>query len=518
MQALPVRAVMRALARSVIVLLLATLTLVSSGWSRPQPSAANRLAPTQPAPGGGSALQEVAPPAAVQELAERLAARNPRVEIVAPADDSLLPDGPWTLQLRVSDWPLADAGPLGLGPHLVVQLDQQPPLRISSSTTAAELTMEPLRPGSHRLTVYAARPWGEAVKSPGAFSQIRLHRVGRNAAELPARGSAQLIAASPDGLQQDDPVLIDWLLLDAPLQHLRDDDARWRLRVSVNGDSFLVDRQTPLWLKGFRRGSNAVQLELLDGRGDPLNPPFNSLVREVVIGGGNKPGWRRSTLSAAELASLSGEPTIPAAPTAKPEILKGVAEPAPAEATPSPPIREETPAAEPAAAPLERAAMPAPASIETQKPPSPSAKPAAQEAAGESVASAADDSAPTPAALKVAAEPTEQPAAAPPPTPPQTAEPAQTQAVASAASSAKQPSAASSAEMPRTASSTNQPSAANAPIEPSPATSLHAQAPDRVAPTSSLAGSARELVNADGSLVKPKRQGPLAGLREKLGG
>ena len=64
-------------------------------------------------------------------------------------------------------------------------------------------------------------------------------------------------------------------------QRSRDDDARWRLRVSVNGDSFLVDRQTPLWLKGFRRGSNAVQLELLDGRGEALNPPFNSLVLEV---------------------------------------------------------------------------------------------------------------------------------------------------------------------------------------------------------------------------------------------
>ena len=496
MQALPVRAVMRALARSVIVLLLATLTLVSSGWSRPQPPVSNRLTPTQPAPGGSSALQEVAPPAAVQELAERLAARNPRVQIVAPADDSLLPDGPWTLQLQVSDWPLADAGPLGLGPHLVVQLDQQPPLRISSSTTAAELTMEPLLPGSHRLTVYAARPWGEAVKSPGAVSQIRLHRVGRNAAELPARGSAQLIAASPDGLQQDDPVLIDWLLLDAPLQHLRDDDARWRLRVSVNGDSFLVDRQTPLWLKGFKRGSNAVQLELLDGRGDPLNPPFNSLVREVVIGGGNKPGWRRSTLSAAELASLSGEPTIPAAPAAKPDSLKGVADPAPAEATASAPIREEPPAAEPDTAPIERAAMPAPAAIETQKPPSPSATPAAKEA----FASAADTTAPTSEVLKAAAEPSEQPATAPPPTPPQSAEPAQTQAIASAESA------------------TNQPSAASTSIEPSAAASLNAQAPERVAPTSSLAGSARELVNADGSLVKPQRRGPLAGLREKLGG
>ena len=496
MQALPVRAVMRALARSVIVLLLATLTLVSSGWSRPQPQVSNRLTPTQPAPGGSSALQEVAPPAAVQELAERLAARNPRVQIVAPADDSLLPDGPWTLQLQVSDWPLADAGPLGLGPHLVVQLDQQSPLRISSSTTAAELTMEPLLPGSHRLTVYAARPWGEAVKSPGAVSQIRLHRVGRNAAELPARGSAQLIAASPDGLQQDDPVLIDWLLLDAPLQHLRDDDARWRLRVSVNGDSFLVDRQTPLWLKGFKRGSNAVQLELLDGRGDPLNPPFNSLVREVVIGDGTKPGWRRSTLSAAELANLSGEPTIAAAPAAKPDSLKGVADPAPAEATASAPIREEPPAAEPDTAPIERAAMPAPAAIETQKPPSPSATPAAKEA----FASAADTTAPPSEVLKAAAEPSEQPATAPPPTPPQSAEPAQTQAIASAESA------------------TNQPSAASSSIEPSAAASLNAQAPERVAPTSSLAGSARELVNADGSLVKPQRRGPLAGLREKLGG
>lgn len=138
-----------------------------------------------------------------------------------------------------------DAGSLGLGPHLVVQLDDQEPLRISSAEAAANVAMPALRPGSHRVTVYAARPWGEAVKAPGASAQIRLNRVARNAAELPASGSAQLIAASPDALQQIEPVLIDWLLLDAPLQNLRGDDARWRLRISVNGDSFLVDRQTP---------------------------------------------------------------------------------------------------------------------------------------------------------------------------------------------------------------------------------------------------------------------------------
>jgi hypothetical protein len=41
--------------------------------------------------------------------------------------------------------------------------------------------------------------------------------------------------------------------------------------------------------------------------------------------------------------------------------------------------------------------------------------------------------------------------------------------------------------------------------------------PDRLAPSTSVVGSARDQVHEDGSLIKPKRQGPLAGLRERLG-
>jgi hypothetical protein len=39
-----------------------------------------------------------------------------------------------------------------------------------------------------------------------------------------------------------------------------------------------------------------------------------------------------------------------------------------------------------------------------------------------------------------------------------------------------------------------------------------------IAPATSLVGSARDQVRADGSLLQPKSRGPLAGLREKLGG
>jgi len=434
--------------RAFVALVLVVLTLVSGGCAIQSKPAANSGAAAQLAaiaPSG--ALQEVAPPGAVQQLNERLNDRAPQVRVLAPTDNTLLPAGAWTLELQVSDWPLADAGDLGLGPHLVVQLDDQEPLRISSREAAANITMPDLRPGSHRVTVYAARPWGEAVKAPGASAQIRVHRVARNAAELPSTGSAQLIAASPDALQAVEPVLVDWLLLDAPLQNLRGDDARWRLRISVNGDSFLVDRQTPLWLKGFKRGSNAVQLELLDGRGDPLNPPFNSVVREVVIGSGSRPAWLKTNLSAAELAQLAGEQPAPKPPSAP--------EPEPVAAPEAEPESAASPELEPIpAAPIDPPPAPADATTTEEGP-----------VVAAPIATAPEEQESVPEATDPASEP---------PTPDTT--PAQSAPIAG--------------------------------VEPS----------ERLAPQSRLSGSAREQVNADGSLQQPPSRGPLAGLREKLGG
>ena len=276
-------------------------------------------------PAGGRAtkgLQEVAPPPAAQQLREVLATRKPRIAIETPAAGSLLPEGPWILRVHAEDWPLVDAGSLGLGPHLVVQLDDESPRRL----TTTEVTMPPLAAGSHRLTVYAAWPWGEAVKDPGAWRQIRIHRVAANPLSLPAQGSPQLLGISPSEPTATEPVLVDWLLIDTPLQNLRDDDASWRLRISVNGDSFLVDRQTPLWLKGWRAGSNALQLELVDPRGEPLNPPFNSLVREVRLAADAvRPPWLGSQLTASELARLLGE--APPEPVPLQEPVLGEPEP-----------------------------------------------------------------------------------------------------------------------------------------------------------------------------------------------
>lgn len=302
-------------------------------------------APARPANGlAGRTLREVPPPTWVQQARAALEERDPRVRILAPADGELLPDGPWTLRLQVSDWPLVEAGPLGLGPHLVVQLDGEPPRPIVDT----EVRMPPLSPGSHLLTVYAAKPWGEAHKSPLALCQVRLHRLAANPATLPAPGSPQLIPVSPAGLANDPPLLLDWLLIDAPLQGLRGDASGWRLRLTVNGESVLVDQQLPLWLQGWKPGENALLLELLDGRGDPLNPPFNSLLREVIVSAGSASGSARA-LSAPrtdlEIAVLLGDQPVSALIPPEPAAPAPSAPPLPSPAATTAPTEGPAPTA-----------------------------------------------------------------------------------------------------------------------------------------------------------------------------
>lgn len=271
-------------------------------------------------------LQEIAPPPAVQQVRKRLASHNPEVRIERPRNGSCLPEGRWTLDLSVRDWPVLDAGELGPGPHVVVQIDDDPPLRVTTvKNGGAELTLDQLAPGSHRITAYAARPWGESVKSPQASSRVIVHRLAPLPGSQPAPGTAWLVPVSPvsreaSGLQpMAEPVLIDWLLWDAPLQHLSANDDQWRLRVTVNGDSALVDRQSPLWLTGFQKGDNIVILELLDALGEPLNPPFNGVVRGVRIDRNTASSpWLQGLLSENDLNTMLGLHPIDAPATAIP--------------------------------------------------------------------------------------------------------------------------------------------------------------------------------------------------------
>ena len=524
-------------------------------------------------------LQELPPPLAVQQIQAALADRQPRVTILAPADGTNVPNGNWTLKLLAQDWPLTDGGALGLGPHVVIQIDDQEPIRLTEHRStpqgdSLQLTLPALTPGSHRITAYAAKPWGEAAKNSGAASQIRIDRVAANPLTVPKPGSPQLLAVSPLAVVSSEPVLLDWLLLDAPLQHLRDNDGSWRLRVSVNGDSFITDQNVPIWLKGWTSGSNSLQLELLDGRGKPLNPPFNSLVSELVLKpSAPKPRWQLGRLSAEELASLVGQTPTPAAP--RPTKPKAVAAPIPApepapQTPPQPttkpePEPEPEPKTQPKVQPQAVVEEPEPQPTESQAAELQSAEPqlaepetaqsknaivapnsaessgmesattAPQESPGENREQTLLEDNPAPAIQPsainlepnsegiddddddaaanqptVLSEGSEEPAAELPSTTPDS--PAKAEDPPNPEALAKP----DDLPNPEDLANPDDPSDPRASGDRDAVIPPAITNPDRLTPTTSVVGSARDQVHEDGSLIKPKRKGPLAGLRERL--
>ncbi len=499
----------RILWRQTLLTCLLALLLLPAGCDRLPDAGANETpVPLLSTQGPSGRLQEVAPPVAVQQLQTALADHNPQVTILAPRDGAILPSGPLTLRLQVRDWPLVDAGALGLGPHVVVQIDDQTPLRVTQSAATApnglQIDLPALNPGSHRITAYAARPWGEGVKSPGAWDQIRVHRVAANPLAIPQAGTPQLIPVSPGDRAGQQPVLLDWLLLDAPLQGLRNNDASWRLRVTVNGDSFLVDQNAPLWLQGWQTGSNSVVLELVDGRGEPLNPPFNTQVSEFVLDAtGPGPVWQGGRLGADELAQLLGN--APPAPT----------QPQPAaEPEPTPEHKaDRQPEPEPPAEP--QADDPQPADLPE---PRPATEPTGSEKPTTDPPSSPDQS--PGASSQANLEPSAEGDREPEPLVPATPEDPQQGATSVQAEPADTATAIAATATAATAEAVN--AAANAPETgprpvPMPISQRSPASSQRIAPSTSLEGSARNQVNADGSLLKPKPPGPLSGLRQKLG-
>ena len=407
-------------------------------FNRDSGSAAKPLSSSAPS----GKLQEVAPPGAVQQLRQNLQQHRPSLRLIDPSNDSIVTSDALELRFEIDDWPLSSDPELGLGPHVVLQIDNRAPLRLSESNgNRLKVRIDDLEAGSHRFSAWAAYPWGEAVQAPGASIQGRLHLWQKLQGTQPERDAPWLVPVSPAGEQGLQPLLVDWLIWNAPLQNLREGDGRWRLRISIDGDSFLVDHQEALWLKGSNgAGSHDIQMELLNGLGEPITPVFNNQLIHLKAASGAKPGWMRPRLSESQLARLSGSP--------EPEVLEVV------ESSPEPPQKTEEKQQEQIEQPrdLSQAELKAEAVVED--------------------------------------EVDTQTTAAPQPTAPEENEEREPEPPIAEQQPAEQPSKA------ETARPTPAPEKQAEPHQP-------ADEEPKLKPSSSLGGSARELLNSDGRLRKP---------------
>ncbi|MBW4630727.1 MAG: hypothetical protein KME30_02135 [Iphinoe sp. HA4291-MV1] len=291
-------------------------------------------------------ISEVSPPATIQELRSALEVYQPQVAIVTPKQDEILQDDTVTVRFQVKDLSIYKDPKLELGPHLHVILDNEPYIAVYNLNDP--LVLPDLLPGTHTLRVFASRPWHESFKNEGAYAQTTFHIITKTDDNNPDPTKPLLTYSRPKGSYGAEPILLDFFLTNAPL-HLvakedpNDDIADWRIRCTINGESFVLDRWQALYLKGFKPGKNWVKLEFLDEQGNPVKNVFNSTVRLITYEPKGKDTLSkivREELSADQVRSIvdpNYTAKIPAAePTPTPTLTPTVKE------TPETQPKEET--------------------------------------------------------------------------------------------------------------------------------------------------------------------------------
>nr|WP_242039717.1 hypothetical protein [Anabaena sphaerica] len=229
-------------------------------------------------------FSETAPPEAIQELRVSLESYQPQVAILTPTADEVIEDDTVTVRFQVKDLPIFKDSQWQLGPHLHVILDNKPYIAVYNLNQP--LVLPNLSAGTHTLRVFASRPWHESFKNEGAYAQTRFHIFTKTDDNNPDSNLPLLTYSRPNGSYGAEPIMLDFYLTNAPLHIAAEDNPEdtmsdWRIRCTINGESFILDRWQSVYLKGFKPGKNWVKLEFLDNQGNPVKNVFNSTARLI---------------------------------------------------------------------------------------------------------------------------------------------------------------------------------------------------------------------------------------------
>ena len=233
-----------------------------------------------------SKLSEVAPPLIIQELDQSLEKYQPEVFIFNPKKEKIYTENTVEVRLKVKDLPIFRNEKLGLGTHLHLILDNEPYQDIYD--TKQPFVLENLTPGTHTLRVLAARPWGESFKNDRAYAQTTFHILTKTNDNTPEDTLPLLTYSNPQGTYSAEPILLDFYLNQEAKKNIGNNNQDYLIKVTVNGDSFTLNNWHPVYLEGFKRGNNWVQLELVDQEGNNIKNYFNNTIRLITYEPKNK--------------------------------------------------------------------------------------------------------------------------------------------------------------------------------------------------------------------------------------
>ncbi|MEM9213014.1 MAG: hypothetical protein AAGD25_01425 [Cyanobacteria bacterium P01_F01_bin.150] len=233
-------------------------------------------------------ISEVSPPTVVQML-RTINDAKPKVAIASPQADAIIDSDEVSVKFQTSDLELYRDDSLGLGPHLIILLDNQFYGMVYDTTEP--LKLKGLTPGTHMIRAIASSAWNESFKNPEAYAQAIFHVFTKTPLTVPPDDLPLLAYGQPTGTYGAEPILLDYFFnsktsiqesLGQAIEEAQDNITQnWQVRATVNGEPFIFKRWEPIYLQGFKPGKNWVQLELLDDNQQPIEGLFNNTARII---------------------------------------------------------------------------------------------------------------------------------------------------------------------------------------------------------------------------------------------
>ncbi|WP_370090472.1 phosphopeptide-binding protein [Ekhidna sp.] len=134
--------------------------------------------------------------------------------------------------------------------------------------------------GNYVVLAFLSRSYHESVKSDEAYyvENLTVGDVEVDEADLSA---PHLFYSRPKGTYSGadtKKVMLDFYLLNTTLST----DGN-KVRATINGNEFMIDEWAPYYIEGLPMGENTIKLELIDGEGNAVLGPFNSVERTVTL-------------------------------------------------------------------------------------------------------------------------------------------------------------------------------------------------------------------------------------------
>ncbi len=222
----------------------------------------------------------------LEKLEGSLAYAEAVLQLDEPQNTTIAEGGEINFSFTVSDYELGaqTSGPnaellanSGKGQHIHFILNNQPYSAHYEPAFAKEIP-----DGVHHLVAFLSRSYHESVKNENSVV-VKKMVVGKDAEDTIGLDmeAPTLIYSRPKGTysgKDTENLLLDFFVLNTTLS----EDGN-KVRATINGEQFMISEWAPHVINGLPMGEVSIQLELLDGDGNLIPGPFNSVSRTVTF-------------------------------------------------------------------------------------------------------------------------------------------------------------------------------------------------------------------------------------------